>query len=265
MSTGTPCRRRLVGSWLGARRYAPIHELQQALHRARAQGSVPDTVLLLEHEAVITTGKGTKPGHLLAPRESLHARGVDLVDVGRGGDVTLHAPGQLVCYPIIDLSPDRRDVRRYVQNLAEVMRRLIAPFGIASGTVDGMVGVWVDAARPGAWQGLEGAQKAAKIGAIGVRISRWVTMHGFALNVSNDLGLFDMIVPCGISEYPVTSVERLTDERPALRRMASAALEALGETMDAEVDVLEDCSDVPLSDLFPAEASRAAARPLAGE
>jgi lipoyl(octanoyl) transferase len=156
------------------------------------------------------------------------------VATGRGGDVTLHAPGQLVCYPILDLAPDRCDVRRYVADLRETMRRLAADFGVAGGAAEGLIGLWVDAARPGQWQDAEHAGKLAKLGAIGVRISRWVTMHGFALNLTTDLSLYDLIVPCGISAHGVTSIEALTGHAPSVRDLAPRAFELLAEVLGAE-------------------------------
>ncbi len=251
MSETVGARRRLVGKWLGKRRYEPVHELQLALHQARTSGSITDTVLLLEHEPVITLGRAAKREHLLVTSAYLAAQGVDLAESGRGGDVTLHAPGQLVCYPIVDLSPDRRDVRRYVRGLTGVMQSLVAPLGIATGTIDGLVGVWVDRANPSCFDRISDAAEFAKIGAIGVRISRWVTMHGFALNVTTELGLFGLIVPCGIRQYGVTSVQELTGQRPQLRDLAQNTLTLLGRELDADTEGIEDCSETDLRALFP--------------
>src|SRR5690606_20237956 len=152
------------------------------------------------HAPVVTLGRGAKPEHLLAPAPALAERGIEVVSTDRGGDVTLHAPGQLVCYPIVRLPEGQRDVRRYVRGLAAVMNAVIAAHGIEGGLLDAFVGLWVDRASPGAWPGAEHAAEPAKIGAIGVKLSRWVTLHGFALNLSVDLSLFDWIVPCGIRE-----------------------------------------------------------------
>ncbi len=233
-------RRRLHGVWLGRQRYAPVHELMQRYHEQRREGSRPDTVLLVEHEPVITMGRGASAQNVLLPRELLSARGVDLIETGRGGDVTLHAPGQLVCYPILDLSPDRRDVRRYVRDLTETMRRLAADFGIDAGPVPDLIGLWVDATTPNAFPGAEQARRLAKLGAIGVRLSRWVTMHGFAFNLSTDLELFGMIVPCGISQHGVTSVQALTGSAPPVAELAGRALETLAEVLDADVSELSE-------------------------
>jgi lipoyl(octanoyl) transferase len=162
--------------------------------------------------------------------------------------VTLHAPGQLVCYPIVDLAPDRRDVRRYVRDLEETMRRLAADFGIASGPVPGMVGMWVDRRAPGTWQGPDHAGELAKIGAIGVRISRWVTMHGYAFNLATDLALFGLIVPCGIARYGVTSVAELTGRAPSVESIVPRAFELLGDVLGAEISELGDHSRGSLGD-----------------
>lgn len=214
----TPPARRLRGYWLGRRPYGPIHELMQNLHGLRRRGEVEDLVLLLEHEPVITLGRGAKARHLLWSEAELVERGVTVEKTGRGGDVTLHAPGQLIAYPIVDLSPDRQDVRRYVQGLTRVMQGLVASFGIEGGTMDQMIGLWVDAAAPDRWPGQQHVRNPKKIGAIGVRISRWVTGHGFALNVHTDLSLFRTIVPCGISEHGVTSIQAVLSARQANER-----------------------------------------------
>lgn len=235
-------KRQLHGHWLGRRRYAEVHELQQRLHAARRECELPDTVLLLEHEPVITLGRGARAENVLLPSELLAAAGVDLVETGRGGDVTLHAPGQLVCYPIVDLSPDRQDVRRYVGDLAETMRRLVLRHGISSGPVEGLIGIWVDEQAPSEFPGGKDARRLAKIGAIGVRISRWVTMHGFALNYSTNLELFGMIVPCGISAHGVTSVRKLTGKELDVASEAEAALGTLAEVLGAEVASFGDRS-----------------------
>lgn len=239
-------RRPLHGRWLGRRRYEEVHELQKRLHAARQADQIPDTVLLLEHEPVITLGRGAKSENVLAPRELLAAAGVDLVETGRGGDVTLHAPGQLVCYPIVSLAPDRQDVRRYVADLAETMRRLAARHGIAAGPVEGLICVWVDKKSPHEFHGPTHALHLAKLGAIGVRISRWVTMHGFAFNCTTDLELFGMIVPCGITQHGVTSVYDLTGEAPQVEAEAKHAIELLAEVLGGDVASYEDRSSAPL-------------------
>jgi lipoyl(octanoyl) transferase len=178
---------------LGRISYASGLERQSALVADRQAGRVPDTLLLLEHDPVFTLGRNAKPENMLFTAEALRARGFDVFETGRGGDVTYHGPGQVVGYPILDLGPDRRDVHRYVRDLEEVMIRTCADYGLPAARVAGMTGAWV---------GDE------KIGAIGVRIARWVTSHGFALNVSNDLAPFAMIVPCGIRGRGVTSLQR---------------------------------------------------------
>jgi lipoyl(octanoyl) transferase len=239
--------RRLHGHWLGRRPYAEVHELQKQLHAARLAGEIGDTVLLLEHEPVVTLGRGSHEENVLFPKEILAERGVALEETGRGGDVTLHAPGQLVGYPIVALEPGRQDVRRYVGDLTETMRALARAHGIEGGTVEDLIGFWVDADQPGAWTGPAGARRLAKLGAIGVRISRWVTMHGFAFNLSTDLELFGLIVPCGISAHGVTSVQALTGARPDVREEAGRALEVLAARLERDPVALTDESSRPLS------------------
>lgn len=237
--------RRLTGVWLGRRRYEPVHALQREFSEARADGRAGDTVLLLEHEPVITLGRGAHPENVLLSAEELARRGIDLVATGRGGDVTLHAPGQLVCYPIVDLSPDRRDVRRYVRDLTETMRLLALDFGVGAGPVPALIGLWVDLESKGCWPGAGQARWLAKLGAVGVRLSRWITMHGFALNLTVDLSLFGLIVPCGITQHGVTSIEALTGAQPTTRAAAERALEHLARALGAEVGSLEDWSGDP--------------------
>jgi lipoyl(octanoyl) transferase len=179
---------------LGRIAYRDALALQEELVEARHAQRVHDTLLLLEHAPpVITLGRGAKPENILRSRELLAAQGIEVHETGRGGDVTYHGPGQLVAYPIFDLSPDRRDVRKYVSGLEEVMIRVASSYGIRAERVQGLNGAWVGA---------------NKIGAVGVRITRWITMHGLALNVSTALDAFELIVPCGIVGKGVTSLER---------------------------------------------------------
>lgn len=181
---------------LGRIRYADAMELMEARVADRMAGRVSDCLYLLEHEPVVTLGRRAQRENVLASPDALKARGVDLEQTGRGGDVTYHGPGQIVGYPVVDLKPDRRDVHRYVADLEEVMIRVAGRFGVEAGRVDGLTGAWVDGSR--------------KIGAIGVRISRWVTSHGFALNVARTIDDFSLIVPCGISDRGVTSLSQET-------------------------------------------------------
>jgi lipoyl(octanoyl) transferase len=178
--------------------YAEALELQRSLVDARRAGSISDTLLLLQHPPVLTLGVRGDGGrsHVLATPQALATRGIELHETGRGGDITYHGPGQIVGYPILDLKPDRCDVHRYVRDLEEVIIRTAADYGLAAERVAGLTGVWV---------GRE------KLAAIGVRISRWITSHGFAVNVSTDLADFDLIIPCGIADRGVTSFDRLLE------------------------------------------------------
>ena len=179
---------------LGLIPYAEALALQSDLVGRRRNGDIPDQLLLLQHPHVITLGTASSRSHVLADESRRRELGIDLVDVGRGGDVTYHGPGQLVGYPILDLKPDRKDVHRYLRDLEAMLIRTLDEMGIRGEPVPDLTGVWVDG---------------RKIAAIGVRVSSgWITSHGFALNVSNDLSFFETIVPCGIQDVSVTSVSQ---------------------------------------------------------
>lgn len=181
---------------LGRVPYAEALAVQRALVDDRRAGRVDDVLLFVEHPHILTLGVRGDGGrsHILASADALASRDVEVHETGRGGDITYHGPGQLVGYPIVDLQPDRCDVHRYVRDLEEVLIRTVGDYGVSAHRVDGLTGVWV------------GPEKLA---AIGVRIARWVTSHGFALNVTTDLAYFDLIVPCGIADRGVTSLARL--------------------------------------------------------
>lgn len=181
---------------LGRVPYDEALALQRALVEERKADQVGDLLLLVEHPPVLTLGVKGDGGrsHILADAAELAGKGIDVFETGRGGDVTYHGPGQIVGYPILNLKPDRCDVHRYVRDLEEVLIRTAADFGVVAGRIPGLTGVWVDG---------------QKLAAIGVRISRWVTSHGFALNHTTDLDHFRLIVPCGISDREVTSLQKL--------------------------------------------------------
>ncbi len=201
-------------------RYSQALELQEALVRQRQAGEIPDTLLLLEHEPVFTLGRNARAQNVLFSAEQLQERGFDVHDVGRGGDVTYHGPGQVVGYPILDLSPDRCDVHRYVRDLEEVMIRACADYGVAAGRVSGLTGCWVGD---------------SKVGAIGVRISRWVTSHGFALNVREEaLAPFRLIVPCGIRDKGVTALEPAAGRTVSLDDVMDRLARHLAAVFDRE-------------------------------
>ena len=197
---------------LGIVSYADGLEIQKTLVEQRKAGSIPDQLLLLEHPAVITLGVKTRNdrSHIVADASVLAVEGVEIFEAGRGGDVTYHGPGQLVGYPIVDLKPDRCDVHRYVRDIEEVMIGAAAAFGVTAGRLSGLTGAWVGH---------------DKLAAIGVRISKWVTSHGFAFNVNTTIDHFNFIVPCGISDKGVTSLERLLG-RPVPMEEVEDAVEA---------------------------------------
>ncbi len=204
---------------LGLVPYSDAQALQERLVDARRAGEIPDQLLLLQHPPVITLGVRARSSraNVVATPEALAAAGVEVFETGRGGDVTYHGPGQLVGYPIISLKPDRCDVHRYVRDIEEVMIRTAAAFGVEAARVAGLTGVWV---------GNE------KLGAIGVRIAKWTTSHGFAFNVATDLKHFRLIVPCGIAGKGVTSLEKLLDRPVLMRDVEAAAAAAFARVFD---------------------------------
>lgn len=204
LSPRDPDDRTLEIRRLGQLGYGAAFELQQALVEQRKQGEIPDTLLLLEHPPVITEGRDAKPEHILADESALAAAGVERVEANRGGDVTYHGPGQIVGYLIMDLRPDWADIPRFVRGMEQAMIDACADFGLECGRWSGDPGVWLE-------------DPPRKLGQIGARISRWVSYHGFALNVAPDLAHFDLIVPCGIRDRGVTSLAReLGDAAPTV-------------------------------------------------
>ena len=196
--------------------------MQRALVEDRRAGRVPDLLLLLEHPHVVTFGVKTDAArsHLIATPAELASLDVELHESGRGGDITYHGPGQLVGYPILDLRPDRCDVHQYVRDLEEVMIRAANDFGLEGRRVSGLSGAWIGA---------------DKVGAIGVRISRWITSHGFALNVTTDLDFFGLIVPCGISSGGVTSLSRAAGRTIAAGDAEASIVRHFGEVFERSV------------------------------
>jgi lipoyl(octanoyl) transferase len=200
--------------------YGRALTLQERLVAARREGTIPDQLVLLEHPHVITLGSGSDESHVLADPEELARRGIQRFDVGRGGDVTYHGPGQLVGYPILDLRPDRTDLHRYLRDLEDVLIRALRTWGVVGEREPGLTGVWVGG---------------SKIAAIGVRVSSgWITSHGFALNVSTDLDFFGTLVPCGLSGRAVTSLERVLDRSLDPAEVRRAVVEAFAVVFEKE-------------------------------
>jgi lipoyl(octanoyl) transferase len=214
---------------LGVVGYEEALALQRHLVEERRAARVPDLLLLLQHPPVITLGVKGDGGraNIVATSDRLAALGIAVHETGRGGDVTYHGPGQIVGYPIVDLRPDRCDVHRYVRDLEAVMIRVCADYGVSADRIKGLTGAWVGA---------------EKIGAIGVRISRWITSHGFAFNVSTDLDHFRLIVPCGISDRGVTSLEHASGRRVAIVDVEDALVRRFAETFERRVT-----SDLPVA------------------
>ncbi len=209
---------------LGLIGYAEAYALQQRVVAARKAGAIEDVLLLCEHPHVITQGRNGKRENLLASEHVLRQKGVEFHATNRGGDITYHGPGQLVGYPILNLGAIRRDVLWYVRTLEDAMIRATAEFGISAERVAGKTGIWV---RTGDTE--------EKLAAIGVHISRWVTSHGFAYNVSTDLRNFDLIVPCGIADRKATSLEKLLGRNVDAKEVAPRLAKHLGELLGLDM------------------------------
>jgi lipoyl(octanoyl) transferase len=219
---------------LGRVPYALGLKLQEELVGARKEGRVPDTLLLLEHRPVITLGRNAKQKHVLASAEQLAARGVEIFECNRGGDVTFHGPGQLVGYPIfniLEMKP-RLGAVDFVRRLEEVLIRTCADFGIAAERIPGLTGVWTAANSP---RNGENDQQKGKIAAIGIHVSRGVTSHGFALNVETNLEFFRLIVPCGITACPVTSISEELGRPVSLQDVAESAARNSGSVFASQI------------------------------
>jgi lipoyl(octanoyl) transferase len=215
-------RRPTCWSFLGRVPYADGETLQRAAHDGVKRGEGAERFFLLEHPNVYTLGRNATAADVLASPDWLAAHGFEVVECDRGGQVTYHGPGQLVGYPVINLSPDRRDIRRYVNDLQEVLIRTLADYGVMGRPGE-------EAAFIGVWAGDE------KIASIGVHLSRWITTHGFALNVATDLSYFTGILPCGLHAVRMTSIERLTGRAPALPEIAEVAARHFGAVFDREL------------------------------
>jgi lipoyl(octanoyl) transferase len=226
MATEAPLPRRVCEvRRLGLIDYADGLAMQaRAVERLRADEG-PEQLFLLEHPHVFTLGRGADSNNILADRERLEALSIEVHETGRGGDVTYHGPGQMVGYPIINLKPNRCDVHRYVRDIEEVLIRSVRDFGVAGERIKGLTGVWV---------GNE------KVAAIGVRIARWITSHGFALNVSADLDYFRLIVPCGITDKGVTSLSKLLGEKVEMNDVASSVTRHFGEVFERQITSPDD-------------------------
>jgi len=199
---------------LGPVPYADALALQLSLHAQRVAGAIPDTLLLLEHPPVITLGKAFHPEHLRYAREFYAQQGIELHPTDRGGDVTCHNPGQLVGYPIFDVAQHGRDLHKFLRDLEQAIIDALRAFGVEAHRESGYTGVWVGD---------------AKIAAIGVKVTKWVSMHGFALNVNNDLRLFQTIVPCGIADRPVTSLQQVLGRAVPMEQVKHAVARAFGQ------------------------------------
>jgi lipoyl(octanoyl) transferase len=236
--------------YLGRVAYGTALQLQRTLLDLRKSQRIENTLLLLEHPPVITLGRNARLANVLAPPEFLAQRGVELFEIDRGGDVTFHGPGQLVAYPIVDLRSFEPKVGAvdYVRRLEEVLIRTCGDFGIGAQRIKGLTGVWTYALPK---------KPEAKIAAIGVHISRSVTTHGFALNVSTDLEAFTLIVPCGITDRQVTSMERELQKPLKLEEVATSASRNFGRVFQTQMLWLES-----LDDLL-AQASPVASQPAA--
>ncbi|MFL2983498.1 MAG: lipoyl(octanoyl) transferase LipB [Candidatus Neomarinimicrobiota bacterium] len=195
---------------LGRRPYAKVWNLQKKMQIKRINGEISDMLMLVEHDPVYTLGKNANTDHLLQNRDKT----VDVFHVERGGDITFHGPGQLVGYPILDLSNYKKSVSWYMRSLERLIIEVLNEFGISANRVEGLTGVWVDD---------------EKIAAQGVRLSRWVTMHGFSININTDLSFYEGIIPCGIFDRGVTSLEQLLGMTQKMAKVKSVVIDKFNQ------------------------------------
>ncbi len=249
---------------LGLIGYAEACAFQKRIVAVRKAGAIGDVLLLCEHPHVITQGRNGKREHLLAGENVLRQKGVEFYETSRGGDITYHGPGQIVGYPILNLAAIRRDVVWYVRMLEEVMIRASSDFGVAATREAGKTGVWVATEKNSprsAQRSQSGTESAEKLGAIGVHISRWVTSHGFAYNVSTDLRYFDLIVPCGIAGRQATSLEKLLGRSVDSREVAARLKQHFGDVFS--LDMRPASLEILLERLRETEASPNVTAPVA--
>ncbi len=219
---------------LGRTRYKETWDLQKKLVGLRAEKRIPDCLLLTEHEPVITMGRATQPQNLLCSPNYLREHGIELFGIERGGDITFHGHGQLIVYPIIDLTERGRDLRRYLRDLERVTIAALEELGLKADIKDGLTGVWV---------------KDQKVAAIGVAVSRWITYHGLALNVNTDLDYFKLINPCGITEYPVGSISGLLGKRIEIAAVADLMARNFARMFNYDMETMEDVNSAILEDM----------------
>ena len=215
----------------GLLNYQTAWDLQRELYQQRLAGEIEDTFLLTEHPHTYTLGKSGQEENLVAEESFLNQQGIEVFRIDRGGDITYHGPGQIVGYPILDLHNHYLDVHRFLRDLEEVIIQTLAEYKIKAGRVEGLTGVWVDG---------------AKVAAIGVKVTRWITMHGFAFNVNTDLSYFENIVPCGITDRPVTSMEKLLGSELDFEEVQNKICEKFQEVFGI------DLNKRSLEDLIPA-------------
>jgi lipoate-protein ligase B len=214
---------------LGRTKYKDAWDVQKKLVGLRSEKKIPDCLLFTEHEPVITMGRATSPMNLLCSRDYLDEHGIDLFEIERGGDITFHGPGQLIVYPIIDLTERARDLHQYLRDLENLIIATLRDLGIKAEIKKGMTGVWVND---------------SKLAAIGVAVSRWVTYHGLALNVNTDLDYFKLINPCGITKYPVGSVSGLLGKEVKLAVVSDLMAANFAGMFNYEIETLDDVNAI---------------------
>jgi lipoyl(octanoyl) transferase len=215
---------KLISTYLGRTDYKEIWDLQKQLFELRAENKIPDILLLNEHNHVYTIGKSGNGNHLLASEDELRATGAEVFYIDRGGDITYHGPGQIVGYPILDLNNYYLDTHKYLRDVEEVLILTLKDFQIHGTRSDGMTGVWVGN---------------NKIAAIGVKISRWITMHGFAFNVNTDLSYFDRIIPCGIFHKGVTSLQQVLNRTVDISEINHSIIKNFEKVFGVKISVLQ--------------------------